>query len=106
MKSKYLSGAAKRKKKAQQKQHILETNKKIKSFFENNRHGKFKVLFFLRCITALRGGTSPFGLSFPSSSKYLVNLLLITYLCFLIENSSISLTFNTYYLVFFTSLFL
>jgi hypothetical protein len=47
MKPKHLSGAAKRKIKQQEKQNILQTNKKIKSFFISNRCGKFKLSKYL-----------------------------------------------------------
>lgn len=49
MKSKVLSGSAKRKKKEEEKQIILKTNKKIKSFFKVDQHeqSKFYLKYFI-----------------------------------------------------------
>lgn len=43
MNQKVPSGAAKRKKKFQQTQHLLKTNTKIKNYFECNKHVNGKL---------------------------------------------------------------
>jgi len=52
MNQKVPSGAAKRKKKLQQTQHLLKTNTKIENYFECNQHVNGK-LFTQKCLLVL-----------------------------------------------------